>query len=129
MAMSKRQRALKEAEEERSRKWEEHLRLNPPPPPPPWTSQQLSELDKVETMLSELRYCGYEDPEKLSELLQYSGYFEDGLTMAAVRRHFNHYQELKLPSAKSKVWEKINHELYRLSAVVGWVKSSRERGG
>jgi hypothetical protein len=129
MGISKRRKAIKEAEAEANRKWEEHIRLNPPPPPPPWTADELKKFDRMSQILDDLTYGQSQDIDLVFELLGYEYLLQYSLRMMAIRRMAAHYRELAQYAAKANLWAKIYDNLSGLNTEVSLARSSRERGG
>jgi hypothetical protein len=127
MGMSKRQR---ERRAEEIRQWQESERLRPLPPREPWTTHELEQLDKIETLLGKLAYGESHDIDSLSELLRCSGVFpRSSLRIDDLSRRVPHYRKLSQEAAKAKLWEKMRTNFSGLQTELRHLRDSRLRGG
>ena len=126
MPMSKRSRAIWEAE---ARAAEELQRKSPPVPLPPWTASDLKNFDRIKEILDKVIYSQMHDIDSVSELLGFSYLLPYSVRIAVLKSQTAHYRELTQGAAKEKLWEKIHGNLYGLTTEVHLVRKSRERGG
>jgi hypothetical protein len=111
MGLSKRQKAIREADRQAEIRWLEERRKNPPPPPPPppqyWIDGQLAEMDKMKSILEKLIYGQSHDINLVFEVLRFSYLFQGhSRRMESLKIRAHHYSELQQSSAKDKLWKK-----------------------
>src|ERR1039458_10099332 len=100
MGLSKRRKAMREAERQAEERWLEERRKNPPPPPPPpppqaWIDGRLAEIDKMKSILDKLIYGQTHDIDLVFEFLRFSHLFEgNSRRMRALQIRATHYRGL-----------------------------------
>jgi hypothetical protein len=130
MGLSNRQKAIRLAELEKERRWQEHRRLHPAPPPPPWTEGQLAELDQMRSILDKLTFQQGHDIDLVSELFRFGFYFEgNSLKLRQLGREITRYRKLEQYAAKARHWETIQRLLYDLQGELSVLRRSGERCG
>jgi len=130
MALSKRRKAIRDAEIEADRIWQEKLRLDPLPPPPPWTLEELGKIDRMETIVYLLRYEQPHDLSLVSEFLALSYLFEgNSHRVSSLRLRASHYKTLSQNAAKESQWLKIHDTLSGLTTELSLLRNSRDRLG
>ena len=125
--MSKRFRAELEAQE---RELEKTHPLPPYKPPAPWTNEELDKLSEMQSVLNRLTYNQSHDIDAVFEFLRFDYLFGGGsVRIMELRTQAQHYQDLRRPAAKYKLWQKIMGNLHALQTELSRRRHSRELGG
>ena len=108
MDISKRQKALEEAEFQMEILWLAE-RSKKTPPPRPGTRHELDQMDQVKKLLNKLLSGQTQDINSVFETLRFSNFFlAESSRILDLQRRASLHKELKQDATKEKLWKQIH---------------------
>jgi hypothetical protein len=129
MGLSKRLKARREADRQAEILWLKERQKNPPPPEE-WTEYELSQMDKMKSILDTLTVSQGHNIDLVSELLSSAWVFHgSSMRIADLQIKVPHYRKLSQYPAKENLRRKIYGNFSGLYLELQHLRNSKRRGG